>query len=79
MEGIRAIYNSVLVIFRNNEVKEIPARGTFNPKFQTAVGSEVRNDLPPGTIISIQRRGFMLGKKILRTPEVVISKRSDFI
>ena len=79
MEGIRAIYNSVLVIFRNNEVKEIPARGTFNPKFQTAVGSEVRNDLPPDTIISISRRGFMVGKKILRTPEVVISKRSDLI
>jgi molecular chaperone GrpE (heat shock protein) len=76
-EGIRSIYNSVLIIFRNNDVKEIPARGTFNPKFQAAVGTEIRNDLPPDTIVSVQRRGFMLGKKILRTPEVIVSKRSD--
>jgi molecular chaperone GrpE len=79
MDGIRAIYNSVLMILRNNDVKEIPARGVFNPKFQTAVGTEVRDDLPPGTIIRIDRRGFILGKKILRTPEVIISKRSDLI
>jgi molecular chaperone GrpE (heat shock protein) len=77
IEGIRAIYNTVLIIFRNNDVKEIPARGTFNPKFQAAVGTEVRNDLPPETIISVQRRGFMLGKKILRTPEVIVSRRGD--
>jgi molecular chaperone GrpE (heat shock protein) len=79
MDGIRGVYNSVLVILRNHEVKEIPARGTFNPKFQAAVGTEVRNDLPPGEIISVQRRGFMLGKKILRTPEVIISKRPDLV
>ena len=79
MDGIRAVYNSVLMILRKHEVKEIPARGTFNPKFQAAVGTEVRNDLPPDTIIRLERRGFIIGKKILRTPEVVISKRSDLM
>jgi len=79
MDGIRAIYNSVLMILRNNEVKEIPARGIFNPKFQTALGTEIRDDLPPDTIIRTERRGFMLRKKILRTPEVTISKRSDLV
>jgi len=79
MDGIKAVYNSVLMILRKNEVKEIPARGTFNPKFQAAVGTEERNDLPPDTIVRVERRGFMLGKKILRTPEVVISSRSDII
>lgn len=76
MEGIKNIRNSVLMILRLNDVKEIPAKGTFNPKFQAAVATEVRNDLPPDTIISVQRRGFMLGKKILRTPEVIVSRRS---
>jgi len=77
MSGIKAINNSVLMILRNNEVKEIPARGTFNPKYQAAVGTDARNDLPPNTIIRIERRGFIIGKKILRTPEVIISKRGD--
>ncbi len=79
LDGIRAILNSVLMILRNADVKEIPARGTFNPKFQTAVGTEVNNDFSPGTVIRVERRGFILGKKILRTPEVIISKRSDHL
>jgi len=79
VEGIRGIYNSVLQIFRQNDVKEIPARGTFNPKYQAAVATETRNDVPPDTIIGVQRRGFVIGKKILRTPEVIISKRDDLI
>jgi molecular chaperone GrpE (heat shock protein) len=79
LEGIRGIYNSVLMIFRNHEVKEIPARGIFNPKFQAAVGTEIDNELPPGTIIRTERRGFIMGKKILRTPEVIVTKRTDLV
>jgi molecular chaperone GrpE len=79
LEGIQAIYHSVLMILRHHDVKEIPARGTFNPKFQAAVGTELRDDLPPSTIVSVERRGFVIGKKILRTPEVVISRRSGLI
>lgn len=79
LEGIRNIYNSVLVILRNNEVKEIPARGIFNPKFHAAVGTEVRDDVPAETILRVVRRGFVIGKKILRTPEVIISKRSELL
>jgi len=79
VEGIRAIYTSVMLILRNNDVQEIPAHGTFNPKYQTAIGTETRNDLPPNTIVKVERRGFIVRKKILRTPEVIISKRSDII
>ncbi|MCK4720482.1 nucleotide exchange factor GrpE, partial [bacterium] len=75
VEGIRGVYNSVLVLLRNNNVKEIPTKGTFNPKYQAAVGTEIRNELPPGTILSVERRGFVIGSKILRTPELIISKR----
>ncbi len=77
IEGIRGVYNSVLVVLRNNNVKEIPTKGVFNPKYQAAVGTEVNNDLSPGSIISVERRGFVIGSKILRTPEVIISKRDD--
>jgi len=79
MDGIRGIYNSVLMILRKNEVKEIPARGIFNPKFHGAVRTEIRNDIAPGTIIKVERRGFIIGKKILRTPEVTVSKRTDIV
>lgn len=79
LDGIRGVYNSVLVILRNNNVKEIPTKGMFNPKYQAAVGTEARNDLPPNTIISVERRGFVIGTRILRVPEVIISKRDDLV
>lgn len=79
IEGIRGVYNSVLVVLRNNNVKEIPTKGVFNPKYQAAVGTEINNDLPSGSIISVERRGFVIGAKILRTPEVIISKRDDLV
>lgn len=79
LEGIRGVYNSVLILLRNNNVKEIPTKGIFNPKYQAAIGTEIRNDLPPNTIISVERRGFVIGTKILRSPDVIISKRSDMV
>jgi len=79
LEGVRSIYNSVLMVLRNNDVKEVPARGMFNPKFQAAVGTEPRDDLPPDTIVRVERRGFVIGRKILRVPEVIVSKRPDLI
>lgn len=79
LEGIRSIYTNILMILRNNEVKEVPAHGIFNPKYQTALGTVIRNDLQPNTIVRVERRGFVRGKKLLRTPEVIISKRDDIV
>ena len=77
LEGIRAIYNGLLLVLREFNVKEIPAEGVFNPKYHAVLGYEVNPELPEGTIIMVEKRGFMMGNRILRTPEVIISKRSS--
>lgn len=77
LEGIRAIYNGLLLVLREFNVKEIPAEGLFNPKYHAVLGYEVNPGLPDGTIVMVEKRGFMMGKRILRTPEVIISKRSS--
>ncbi len=77
LEGIRAIYNGLLLVLREFNVKEIPSDGIFNPKYHTVLGYEVNPELPEGTIVMVEKRGFMIGNRILRTPEVIISKRSS--
>jgi len=75
LEGIRAIYNGLLLVLREFDVKEIPAEGKYNPKYHTVLGFEIDPEKPEGTIIMVEKRGFMMGSKLLRTPEVIISKR----
>ena len=77
LEGVRAIYNGVLLVLRDFNVKEIPADGVFNPKYHTVLGFEVNLEKPEGTIVAVEKRGFMMGNRILRTPEVIISRRSS--
>jgi molecular chaperone GrpE (heat shock protein) len=76
LEGIRAIYNGLLMVLREFNVKEIPVEGVFNPKFHTVLGYEIDDEKPQGTIIAVEKRGFMMGTRLLRTPEVMITKRS---
>jgi molecular chaperone GrpE (heat shock protein) len=75
LEGIRAIYNGLLLVLREFDVKEIPAEGKYNPKYHTVLGFEIDPEKPEGTIIMVEKRGFMMGSKLMRTPEVIISKR----
>ena len=75
LEGIRAIYNGLLLVLREFNVKEIPAEGKYNPKYHTVLGFEIDPEKPEGTIIMVEKRGFMMGNKLMRTPEVIISKR----
>jgi molecular chaperone GrpE (heat shock protein) len=76
LEGIRAIYNGLLMVLREFNVKEIPTDGVFNPKFHAVIGYEVDPEKPDGTIIMVEKRGFMMNNRILRTPEVIVSRRS---
>lgn len=76
LEGIRAIYNGLLLVLREFNVKEIPTEGKYNPKYHTVLGFDIDPSKPEGTIIMVEKRGFMMGSRLLRTPEVIISKRS---
>ena len=75
LEAIRASYNGLLMVLREFNVKEIPAEGKYNPKYHTVLGYDIDPSKPDGTIVMVEKRGFMMGSRLLRTPEVIISKR----
>ena len=59
-------------------VKEIQAEGQiFDPTRHDAVSTEVRPDLPEGTILRVVRRGYFLHDRVLRAPTVVVSATTD--
>lgn len=64
--------------FLNNQgVKEVEAVGEFDPNRHEAVAEEVTTDFDPGTILSIQRKGYVLHDRLLRAAVVTVAKAPE--
>ena len=74
-KSLGAVHRKFLSVMKKRQVIPIELEGT-QPDFNLCrvVDREVRPDLEDGTITKIVRRGFHLGKKILRPTEVITSK-----
>ena len=71
--GINQIYNSLMLVFKNYGVEEIPAMGLhFDPKNHSAVATVSDPSQPNGTIVRVDRMGFKRKGIVIRYPEVVI-------
>ena len=75
---IVSIESKLLNILQKREVQLIDFQDT-HPDFRycKVVDIEVRNDLENQTITKIIRRGFIMGDKILRPVEVIVSKTEE--
>jgi molecular chaperone GrpE len=51
-----------------------PDGGKFDPNLHEAVDAKERDDLPDGTIISVQNSGYMFEGKVLRPARVTVSR-----
>jgi molecular chaperone GrpE len=61
-------------ILRRNGVHEIVCEGTaFDPNTMRAVEIDVRNDVRPGLVTEVVRRGYQTAERILRYAEVKVS------
>ena len=76
--GIKQIYNTLILAFKQHGVEEIQAMGLrFDPKQHAAVGTVVDSNQPNGTIIRVEKAGFVRKNFIIRYPEVVIVRNSE--
>ncbi len=55
-------------------VKEVEAAGEFDPNLHDAVAQEATEDFEPGTILSVQRKGYRLHDRLLRAAVVTVAK-----
>lgn len=60
---------------RSAGARQIETQGrAFDPEQHRAVSAEVRHDVAPGTIIGEELKGYTLEGRVLRYPEVIVSK-----
>jgi len=72
-EGFRIVYNQLLDVLKKFNVTAIDTLGEpFNPHRHEAV-LHMPSDKPAETVLEQVRRGYLLGDKLLRAAQVIIS------
>jgi len=72
-EGFRMVYNQLLDVLKKFNVTPIDAIGEpFNPHRHEAI-LHMPSDKPAETVIEQVRRGYLLGEKLLRAAQVIVS------
>jgi molecular chaperone GrpE len=72
-EGFRMVYNQLLDVLKKFNVTPIDAIGeTFDPHRHEAI-LHMASDKPAETVIEQTRRGYLLGEKLLRAAQVIVS------
>lgn len=74
-DGQQLLYERLLSVLHTAGVRRIEAVGYyFNSALHRAVSVEQRSDLPAGTIVGEERKGYLLNDRILRYAEVIVVK-----
>jgi len=56
-------------------VRQIGAPGEpFDPRWHEAITTEVRTDVPEGTIVRVAQPGYILGERVIRPAQVVVAR-----
>lgn len=72
-EGERLLYERLMTALSSGGVRPIESLGqTFNPDLHRAVSVQQNSELPQGTIVGEELRGYTLDGQILRYAEVII-------
>ncbi|MDK2857941.1 MAG: molecular chaperone GrpE [Verrucomicrobiota bacterium] len=75
-DGFRLVYNQLLDLLKKFNVTPIDAVGkTFDPHRHEAL-THLPSDQPAETVIEQVRRGYLMGEKLLRAAQVVVSSGS---
>jgi len=75
VEGFQLVYDQLQAVLRRAGLEPIPAEGQpFNPEFHEAVSHPPSAAVPANIVIEQSRRGYLLGGKLLRAAQVVVSR-----
>lgn len=75
LAGFKMIYSNLVTILNRFDVKAIDGNNKpFDPAYHQAVLTEKRDDLEPGTVIEVLRKGYLLKDKVIRPAMVKVSE-----
>ncbi|MFO1408699.1 MAG: nucleotide exchange factor GrpE [Steroidobacteraceae bacterium] len=78
LEGMEATLRLVNRAFEKSGISVLdPAGQPFNPEFHEAMVTQPSADQPPGTVLAVVQKGYVLNGRLLRPARVVIARAPD--
>jgi molecular chaperone GrpE len=79
VQGVVATAHQVLEVFKRHGVTVIPAGpGTpFDPTVHQAVTQQPAKDVPPGAVVQVLEKGFLLHDRVIRPAAVIVASESN--
>jgi molecular chaperone GrpE len=77
-EGMEATLRLVNRAFEKAGLQVVdPAGEAFNPEFHEAMATQPSADQPPGTVLAVVQKGYVLNGRLLRPARVLVSREPD--
>jgi len=77
-EGMEATLRLVNRAFEKAGLQVVdPAGEAFNPEFHEAMATQPSADQPPGTVLAVVQKGYVLSGRLLRPARVLVSREPD--
>jgi molecular chaperone GrpE len=77
-EGMEATLRLVNRAFEKAGLQVVdPAGEAFNPEFHEAMATQPSADQPPGTVLAVVQKGYVLNGRLLRPARVLVSREAD--
>jgi molecular chaperone GrpE len=75
VQGIQLVAKRLTAVLEQLGVKQIGRPGErFDPRWHEALSTEVRSDVPEGTILHVTRPGYAIGERVIRPAQVIVAR-----
>lgn len=78
LEGMEATLRLLNRAFEKSGLSVIDPTGQpFNPEFHEAMATQPSADRPPGTVLAVVQKGYLLNGRLLRPARVLVAREPD--
>jgi molecular chaperone GrpE len=78
VEGMEATLRLLNRAFEKSGLSVVdPAGQPFNPEFHEAMATQPSADQPPGTVLAVVQKGYVLNGRLLRPARVLVAREPD--
>lgn len=75
LQGLELVRERFLSLLAKESIQPIDALGKpFDPRLHVATGGEERSDVAANTVVTVLRKGYIQGERVLRYAEVLVSR-----
>jgi molecular chaperone GrpE len=75
VQGIRLVARQISTLFEQLGIRQVGTPGeAFDPHQHEVIATEMRSDVPEGTILRVDRPGYLAGERVIRPAQVVVAR-----